>query len=104
MVILQGEFRIDPAERDAFLAQGLETIRISRGEKGNLEYVTAPDPLESDRIILSERWESMDDLNAHVAALTQRRQEAADRGEASGVALKSRSITIYEVTESRPMG
>jgi len=104
MVILQGEFRVDPAERDAYLAQGVETIRISRGEKGNLEYVTAPDPLEPDRIVLSERWESMDDLNAHIAALTKRRQEAAERGDAPGVALKSRSITIYEVTAAEPMG
>lgn len=104
MVIIQGEFRVDPAERDAFLAQGLETMRISRGEKGNLEYVTAADPVEPDRIVLSERWESMDDLNAHVAALTQRRQEAAGSGDAPGVALKSRQITIYEVSSSQPMG
>ncbi len=104
MVIVQGVFRVNPEDRDKYLAYSLETMRNSRAEKGNLEYVLAPDPLDEGRIILSERWESMDDLNAHGKGLAVRRKEAAGRSEDPGPQALSREITIYEVSSATPLG
>jgi quinol monooxygenase YgiN len=101
MVIVQGTYRLDPADRDAFVAQSVETIHTSRGEKGCLEYVIAADLTDSGRAILSERWESTDDLDAHSRALSLRREEAAASGAPAGVTVLSREFWIYEVTSER---
>jgi quinol monooxygenase YgiN len=100
MVIVQGVFQLDPADRDAFLAESADNMRISRGERGCLEYVIAADPLDPGRAVLSERWESMEDLNEHLSALTQRAREA---GAPAGVRPVSREIALYEATLFRQM-
>jgi quinol monooxygenase YgiN len=105
MVIVQGVFRVNPDQRDEYLAASVETMRVSREEHhGCLEYVVAADPLDPGRVILSERWESMDDLNAHGKDLGTRRQAAAERGDDQGPAPLSREITIYEVASAKPLG
>ena len=68
MVIVGGEFEVDPAQRDAFLAEREAMMRTSRAEDGCLEYTFAADPLADDRVILFERWESQAALDAHLAA------------------------------------
>ena len=97
MVIVQGTYRLDPADRDAFVVQSLATMQIARGERGCLEYVVAADPMDPGRAILSERWETMDDLNDHISALTTRRQdEEAANGPPAVVALSS-EFGFYDV-------
>jgi quinol monooxygenase YgiN len=103
MVIVQGVYRLDPADRDAFVAQSRPTVEIARGERGCLEYVIAADPLDPGRAILSERWESMDDLDAHVSALTRRREEEAAAGRSPAVEAISRDFGIYEASLVRTM-
>ena len=75
IVIVQGVFLIDPNERDRFVETSGGTMRSSRQEEGCLEYVIAADPLDPERAILSERWESMDHLQEHLA-----QQKNAPRG------------------------
>jgi quinol monooxygenase YgiN len=78
MVIVQGSIRLaDPGARDAYLEASVAGMAQARTEKGCMEFVTAGDPAEPDRVILSERWESMEDLNQHTRALNRRRREAA---------------------------
>jgi quinol monooxygenase YgiN len=104
MVIVQGVFQLDPADRDAFVAQSEDNMRIARGERGCLEYVIAADPLDPGRAILSERWESMDDLNEHLSAITRRAQEAGAAGTAPpAVQPVAREIAFYEATLFRQM-
>jgi quinol monooxygenase YgiN len=103
MLIVQGVFRVDPAERDAFLEERIETMRISRDEPGCLEYVVAADPVESDRVVLAERWESMDDLNEHTRALNRRRRAASEAGAPPGVAARSTDIAIYHIESVQQM-
>jgi quinol monooxygenase YgiN len=80
MVIVQGTIRLaDPATRDAYLAASVAGMAHARTEKGCMEFVSAADPAEPDRVILSERWESMEDLNEHARALNRRRRDAAAR-------------------------
>ena len=103
MIIVQGTFTVDPDTRDEYLAQSVEQMRISRSEKGCQEYVLADDPREPGRVILSERWDSREDLYAHVSAITERREAASRRGDEPGLAPLDREITIYEVTSAESM-
>ena len=101
MVIVQGTGRLDPALRELFLAQRAESMRISRAEPGNLEYVVAADPIEADRVIWSERWETPEDLTAHLRAGAERRQNAGPE-EGSEVPVDV-DIAVYEVGSARPL-
>ncbi len=96
-VIVQGAFTLDPAERDRFVEASVESMRASRQEEGCLEYVMAADPLDPGRIVLSERWASMDHLNRHLA-----QQRSGGRNEARP-APRGVEITLYEVASSRPL-
>ena len=100
MIIVQGVFRIEADQRERYLAETVETQRISRDEPGCIEYVLAADPLEADRVVLSERWATRADLDAHIAALTARR--AASGGD--GISPASREISFFEAaaTELTP--
>lgn len=97
-VILQGAFSFDPKERDRFVETRIEAMRSSRLEDGCLEYVIAADPLDPERAVLSERWESMDHLQRHLAG----QKDTSQRADAAPVPL-SAEITVFEVASSRPL-
>ena len=99
-VIVQGFFSVKPEERDRFIAASEASMRESRGEDGCQEYVLAADPLDGDRVVLSERWESMDHLRAHFKrVIEQRSQGGSDRPAPLG-----QEIVVYEVASSSPLG
>ncbi|WP_299054940.1 antibiotic biosynthesis monooxygenase family protein [uncultured Nocardioides sp.] len=56
MILVTGHLRVDPASRDAFLASCLDDVRAARSADGCLDFVLAPDPLEPDRVHVTERW------------------------------------------------
>jgi quinol monooxygenase YgiN len=97
-VIVQGVFSVDPNERDRFVEASVEAMRSSRQEQGCLEYVMAADPLDPERVVLSERWESMDHLQQHLA-----RQKDAPRGSDARPAPRDVEITVFEVATSRAL-
>jgi quinol monooxygenase YgiN len=97
MIIVQGVFRVTEDGREQYLAESLETQRISRGEPGCIEYVVAADPLDAQRVVLSERWATRADLDAHLDALRDRRAAAAEAG-ATPLAPVSRDIRFFEAT------
>ena len=92
-VIVQGVFVVSPDQRDGFIEASLDGMRSSRAEAGCLEYVFAGDPLDPARVILSERWESMDLLQDHLKG--QASAPAGDRPRPQSV-----EIVIYEVASS----
>jgi quinol monooxygenase YgiN len=92
-VILQGVFVVDPGERGEFIEASIEGMRASRAEAGCLEYVLAADPLDPGRIVLSERWESMELLQQHLNGQASR--PAGERPKP-----KSAEIVIYEVAST----
>ena len=98
IAIVQGVFSVDPNERDRFVETSVEAMRSSRQEEGCLEYVIAADPLDPERAVLSERWESMDHLQQHLA-----HQQNADRSVNSRPVPRSVEITLFEVATSRPL-
>jgi quinol monooxygenase YgiN len=97
MIIVQGVFRVTADDRERYLAESLETQRVSRGERGCIEYVVAADPLDPQRVVLSERWATRADLDAHLDALRARRAAAAEAG-ATPSAPVSREIRFFEAT------
>jgi len=97
-VIVQGVFSVDPNERDRFVEASIEGMRSSRQEDGCLEYVIAADPLDPERAVLSERWESMDHLQQHLA-----QQKGALRGVDARPVPRNVEITLFEVATSRPL-
>jgi quinol monooxygenase YgiN len=92
-VIVQGVFVVDPQDRARFIEASIEGMRASRAEEGCVEYVFAADPLEPDRVVLSERWESMELLRQHLSGQASR--PAGDRP-----APTSAEIIIYEVSSA----
>jgi quinol monooxygenase YgiN len=91
MLIIMGEFTVDPAERDQFLRDRVATMENSRAENGCQEYAMAADPVVPGRVVLAERWETQEALDAHMVALRA--------GNASPGSVKTLSMTmsLYEV-------
>jgi quinol monooxygenase YgiN len=102
MIIVQGSFILRPEDRDGFLAQNVATVPAVREETGCLEYVFAADPTDPGRVILSERWESMEDVEEHSRAMGRRRQEAAAAGASSPLELPiGREIYVFETSSAK---
>jgi quinol monooxygenase YgiN len=95
-VIVQGVFILSPGERDRFVDATLDGMRASRAEAGCLEYVFAADPLDPQRVVLSERWESMELLQEHLK--DQASRSASDRPKPQSV-----EIVLYEVASAKRM-
>jgi quinol monooxygenase YgiN len=95
VIIVSGTFEVDPAQRDAFLAERHERMRTSRAEAGCLEYTFSADPLDPGRVLLFERWEGQADLDAHLVG---------PPGAPMSVTPSRSSIVLYDVTGERALG
>jgi quinol monooxygenase YgiN len=73
-------------------------MRTSRAQQGCLDYTFAPDPLEPKRILLFERWDSQEALDAHLAAARQ-----APQASARGITPRSVSVRVYDVAGERSL-
>ena len=96
MLIVGGEFHLDPDQRGAFLASRMDVMERSRSEPGCLEYTFAADPLDPGRVILFERWESQEALDAHLTGVRSRPQPSAPTPRAA-------SIELYDVSSGRSL-
>jgi quinol monooxygenase YgiN len=94
MVIVQGVFRLDPSDVAAFLEGRKAGMAGSRAEAGCLEYAFGVDPLDPGRVILSERWASRADLDAHLAA-----QRSAPPPAQPGPAMISSEVNFFDGAE-----
>ncbi len=93
MVIVIGTFQVDPADRDAFITNRSPVMSHSRQESGCITYAFTADPIESDVVILTERWTDRPSLDAHLAGLAAAPQPAATPQQLS------REIFVYEADE-----
>jgi quinol monooxygenase YgiN len=93
MVIVIGTFHVDPAGRDAFITNRIAVMSHSRQELGCITYAFTADPIESDVVILTERWTDRPSLDAHIAGLAAAPQPAAFPKQLS------REIFVYEADE-----
>ncbi len=58
MVIVTGHLIVD--DREAYLAECHEVVRLGRAAEGSLDFALSPDLLVEDRINILERWESQE--------------------------------------------
>lgn len=63
-VVVVGHLRTGEEERDAYVADCREVVRLARAAPGCLDFVVAADPLEPDRVAVVERWTSRAALEA----------------------------------------
>ena len=97
MLIVAGHFDVDPADRDAFIASKVESIKTTRTEGGCLEYVMSADPADPTRVMLFERWADQPSFDAHVAGM-------ATAPRVPGPAPKGFSVKIYDIAGERSFG
>jgi quinol monooxygenase YgiN len=69
MVFVIGNIRVEPTERDAFIANMIPLMKHSRAEAGCVTYAFTADPIEADLVVLTERWTDRAALDAHLAGL-----------------------------------
>ena len=96
MVIVGGTFEVEPSHRAQFIASREDMMRTSRGEAGCLEYVFCADPIEPNRVVLFERWESQEALDTHLAAL-----RAGPRPSGDDIKPITSSVLIYDISGER---
>ncbi len=63
-VIVTGHLELDPADRDAFVADRAEFVRAARSAPGCLDFAMSADTVEPGRVNILERWESKQALHA----------------------------------------
>lgn len=64
MLIVAGHLLVSADKREEYLTVANEATRLARNAPGCLAFVQAADPLEADRIVIYECWESEHELIA----------------------------------------
>ena len=64
MIIVSGKVYVDPAVRDAYVADSRQVVELARAAPGCLDFTITADPLEPGRVNIYERWESDGPLEA----------------------------------------
>ena len=70
VIIVAGTLHVDPDDRDRYLLAVREVADQARRFPGCLDFAQSPDPNDSGRINVFERWESDDALLAFRSAGT----------------------------------
>ena len=98
MIIVAGYFRVDPANRAAFIENRGAAMLRSRGEQGCHAYAMSPDPLDPGLVNLFERWETEEDLAAHLVV------NRANPNPPDGFEVLDRQLLKYEIAKAGPLG
>ena len=93
MVIVIGTFQVDPATRDAFIANRVPITNHSRAEEGCVTYAFTADAVDLGVVVLTERWINRPALDAHLVGLS-----AAPQPNANPAPL-SREIFVYQADD-----
>jgi quinol monooxygenase YgiN len=100
MLIIAGSITTeDEGARDAFFAAVKPMVAATHEEAGCQEYVFSPDPDNATRIILFERWDDQDALDAHFATAHM----AEFQGKMAGIAVAGMDIQKYTISEVGPI-
>ena len=97
MLIVAGQFDVDPAVRDEFLTARAPAMESTRTEGGCLEYVLSADPIDATRVVLFERWADQASFDAHMAGV-------ASAPRTGGPAPTGFSVNIYDIAGERAFG
>jgi hypothetical protein len=100
MLIVAGSMTIEPGKRDEFLQGREASIKRTRSEHGCIEYGFAADSLDPDVVRVFERWETEEDLAAHLGVLTS----ATPDPSAPVIKVTGVDFLKYEIASSGPLG
>jgi len=64
MIIVTGHLSMDAAARPAYLAGCVAVVEAARRAPGCLDFAVCADPLDSGRVVVVERWESAEAVEA----------------------------------------
>ena len=93
MILVLASFRLDTAWVQRARTLILGVVATTRAEAGCIAYDVAEDVLTPGVFRVSERWESREALNAHLAA-----PHMAEWGKARGaMGMSDRSVAIYTI-------
>ncbi len=97
MIIVVGVFEVAAEDRERFLASKAEQVVTTRAETGCVDYSFGADAVDPTRVRLVERWETMEDLGAHVAGIRH-------AGSGSGPPVPSTMVdmALYEAVPATP--
>ena len=99
IILIAGTGDVDPQKRDATLAAGCPHMEATRAQKGCLDYVWSPDLLVPGRIYVFERWESQEDLAAHLSGP----HYLAMRNTIGAHGLRGADVSKYRIDLSEPV-
>lgn len=91
MIIVAGSLHVAPTDRDRYLRAVLDVAHQARRFPGCLDFAQSPDPNDSGRINVYERWESQD-------ALLTFRGSGTDDGAPDVPQILAADVATYEVT------
>ena len=58
MIIVTGHLELEPADRDAFVADSATAVALARETPGCLDFSVSADPLDPARVNVLERWDA----------------------------------------------
>ncbi|WP_181781885.1 putative quinol monooxygenase [Pseudonocardia pini] len=64
MLIVAGHLTVDPAGRDAYVAECAQVVELARAAEGCLDFTITADVLDAGRINVYERWAAEEPLLA----------------------------------------
>ena len=64
VIIVSGHLEVDPDDRDAFVADSAEAVRLARAAPGCLDFAVSADSVDPGRVNVFERWDSTEALMA----------------------------------------
>jgi quinol monooxygenase YgiN len=99
VLIVCGSFEVEEDQRGTFIADRHEAMATSRAEAGCFDYVMSADPIDPGRVVLFERWENQEALDAHLVRI-----RAVPPPAGGGVTPLSASIKIFDIAGERPLG
>ena len=94
MLIVAGHLEVDPGERDSYVASCVDVVTKARQTEGCLDFSITADPIEPNRVIVYERWDS---------------QEAVERfrgdgpGDAQLPAIRAGRVSEYDIGDERKL-
>lgn len=55
-IVVAGWIRVDPAQRDTYVADCRDVVRAARSTRGCVDFAITADTLDPARVVIVERW------------------------------------------------
>jgi quinol monooxygenase YgiN len=95
MIVVAGHLIVDPAARDAYLADCVVAVEQARQAPGCLDFSLSADLLDPARINILERWDSRADVEAFRGSGPSGDQQSA---------IKDAKVSEFDVSAERRLG